>query len=391
MRIIILEKEKSDELYYVIAKDQEMFSDSEKSYYKMYVALERLQETVEVLNNIKLAGKWNTNATDFVVWVNYAYLLVECIDLLAKEFSIPLLKTWGIFDDIHKISDRNDWEFFRFVRAIVLPHSLSLDFGNQKFFTNNRTAFCPRVYWDTDNCITIVYYNSTPKDDFHFYNIPVKKCEEFIKNYYDQIDDLIKIVPLRKAKHRQTMKGKLIKEIYDSNMKIKDKCLFLQRITKQYGNVDDKAETSFNMLMLKRCENILNMKFYGRNKDLFEKYKVALHKALDEYFQYLCSNRNDEKMLDWILFPTISHSSSETPVFSGKEYPINKIVAECENFDSYYKRYYWDELYEELYPCLKPYIYITRRMDMMKVCYLSIMVAFFCKLEYSDKYKNAFL
>ena len=119
MRIIILEKEKSDELYYVIAKDQEMFSDSEKSYYKMYVALERLQETVEVLNNIKLAGKWNTNATDFVVWVNYAYLLVECIDLLAKEFSIPLLKTWGIFDDIHKISDRNDWEFFRFVRAIV--------------------------------------------------------------------------------------------------------------------------------------------------------------------------------------------------------------------------------------------------------------------------------
>lgn len=120
------------------------------------------------------------------------------------------------------------------------------------------------------------------------------------------------------------MKGKLIKEIYDSNMKIKDKCLFLQRITKQYGNVDDKAETSFNMLMLKRCENILNMKFYGRNKDLFEKYKVALHKALDEYFQYLCSNRNDEKMLDWILFPTISHSSSETPVFSGKNIPSIK-------------------------------------------------------------------
>src|SRR5699024_11511527 len=103
-------------------------------------------------------------------------------------------------------------------------------------------------YWDTDNGITIVYYNSTPKDDFHFYNIPVTKCEEFIKNYYDQIDDLIKIVPLRKAKHRQTMKGKLIKEIYDSNMKIKDKCLFLQRITKQYGNVDDKAETSFNKI-----------------------------------------------------------------------------------------------------------------------------------------------
>lgn len=43
MRTIILEKEKADELYYIIAKDQEMFSDSEKSYYKMYVALERLQ------------------------------------------------------------------------------------------------------------------------------------------------------------------------------------------------------------------------------------------------------------------------------------------------------------------------------------------------------------
>lgn len=391
MRIIILKKEKADKLYYVIAKDQEMFSDNEKLYYKMYVALERLQETVEVLNNLKLKGKWNTNATDFVVWVNYAYLLVECIDLLAKEFSISLTRTWNIFDDIHKIRDRGDWDFFKFIRAIVLPHSLSLDFGYQKVFTNNETAFCPRVYWDIDNCITIVYYNSVPKDDFHFYSIPIEKCERFIENYYNQIDELIKVIPRRKAKHRQTIKQKLVKEIYDPNMKIKDKCLFLQRITKEYGDVNDKAESSFNMHMLKRCENILGMKFYGRNKVLFEQYKVALHKALDEYFQYICSDRNDEKMLDWILFPIIRHSSTETPVFSRREYSINKIVTECENFDTHYKRYYWGELYDELYPCLKPYIYITRNTDVMRVCYLAIMVAFFCKLEYSEKYKAAFL
>lgn len=89
-------------------------------------------------------------------------------------------------------------------------------------------------------------------------------------------------------------------------MKIKDKCLFLQRITKEYGDVNDKAESSFNMHMLKRCENILGMKFYGRNKVLFEQYKVALHKALDEYFQYICSDRNDEKMLEQCMIKKIN-------------------------------------------------------------------------------------
>ena len=72
---MLLDIKKAEKLYYVIAKDQYLFSDDAVKYYKLTVALDRLKDTVKILNGIKLNGRWNENAVNFVLWINYADLL----------------------------------------------------------------------------------------------------------------------------------------------------------------------------------------------------------------------------------------------------------------------------------------------------------------------------
>jgi hypothetical protein len=94
---MLLDIKKAEKLYYVIAKDQYLFSDDAAKYYKLTVTLDRLKDTVKILNGIKLNGRWNENAVNFVLWINYADLLVACIDEIAKSFSIGITYEQNIF------------------------------------------------------------------------------------------------------------------------------------------------------------------------------------------------------------------------------------------------------------------------------------------------------
>ena len=103
---MLLDIKKAEKLYYVIAKDQYLFSDDAVKYYKLTVALDRLKDTVKILNGIKLNGRWNENAVNFVLWINYADLLVACIDEIAKSFSIGITYEQNIFWGYHGLANK---------------------------------------------------------------------------------------------------------------------------------------------------------------------------------------------------------------------------------------------------------------------------------------------
>ena len=62
-----LDVQKTEELYYEIARDSYGFSSSGDTYYPIVVALDRLKECVNILNHTKLEGKYNDDATEFVI------------------------------------------------------------------------------------------------------------------------------------------------------------------------------------------------------------------------------------------------------------------------------------------------------------------------------------
>lgn len=209
---MLLDIKKAEKLYYVIAKDQYLFSDDAVKYYKLTVALDRLKDTVKILNGIKLNGRWNENAVNFVLWINYADLLVACIDEIAKSFSIGITYEQNIFWGYHGLANKTDKDFFRFIRAIVLPHALQLDDNRQKEFTNGQRAFCPRVVWDKreeKKSIKIVYYNAEIHNDLHTYNIAIEDIEKFIVKCYGTLDFLIETICKMKNKQKGHIKNRL--------------------------------------------------------------------------------------------------------------------------------------------------------------------------------------
>lgn len=388
---MLLEIKKAEKLYYVIAKDQYLFSDDAVKYYKLTVALDRLKDTVKILNGIKLNGRWNENAVNFVLWINYADLLVACIDEIAKSFSIGITYEQNIFWGYHGLANKTDKDFFRFIRAIVLPHALQLDDNRQKEFTNGQRAFCPRVVWDKreeKKSIKIVYYNAEIHNDLHTYNIAIEDIEKFIVKCYGTLDFLIETICKMKNKQKGHIKNRLKNEFYNYNATTKEKCRFLKELTVKYGDINDKAGRSFDISMLDRCERILNMKFSGRNRKLFIQYRKALDLALDDYYDFLCQQSHDEKLLDLVLFPHYDYTSKTD--FEGLGYSVNKIITELENFDSYVEMYDFPEYYEELKPCLSDKATVTRAMSMDRVCYLVIMSFFMDKVKYVAKYQEAF-
>jgi len=268
------------------------------------VAMDRMRNTVETINNMPVIhGKYNDDAIEFVSWIFYLDMLIACIEAVAKSFSVSITYDKDIFLKYHNQQNRTDMDFFRFIRAIVLPHALE-------------------------------------------------------------------------------------NEQYDKKASIMEKCTFLTDLTIKYGDLNDKSGLSFVMDMLERCQKILSVKFYGKNKKVFDKYLIALYYALDDYYTYMCNQSNDETLLAMVLSPWHDYTSKTD--FDGLGYEINKISAEMENFGDYERRYYFNEYYEALKPVLSTKVCVSKRMSMERVCYLTIIAFFFDRLKYNENYRKAF-
>ena len=378
-----------EDLYFEIACDQYMYSDDENSYYKLTVAMERMIHTAKLLNKFPvLSGKYNDDAVEFVMWINYTDLFIATLEMVAQHFSYSIKYDKNIFLKEHNLADKSDKDFFRFVRAIVLPHALSLDNPKQKEFTNGKKAYCPSVVWDNPGYVRIVYYNADIKDDLQWYILCVADFENFLDGVFTQISDLVNVVKQRKTKKKRNDKTKIINEKYDTGASLNEKCKCLINLTIKYGDLNDKAERSVIMHVLNRCDKILSMKFYGRNKKITDEFKKYLNYALDDYYTYLCNQSNDEPLLEMMLIPFHDYTSKTD--FVGMGYVINKISAEMESFDEYVRRYYFSEYFEKLKPALSPKIYIAKNMSMERICFLAIIVFFFDRMKYKQTYKVAF-
>ena len=377
-----LDVQKAEKLYYEIAKDSYGFSSSGDTYYPLIAALDRLKECANILNHIKLEGKYNNDATEFVIWVNYADLLIQCIENVAKAFDY-IVQYGNTLQKYHRISGKTDKELFRFIRAIVLPHALSLD--KQKVFTQGKKAFCPFTVWDAKGSVRIVYYINSLHDDLHQYTLQLCDLQKFIVDIYDQIDDLCVSVKNKKKKLNERRNVNIKNAKYNKQDSVLNKSIFLIDLTKEYGDLDDKNEVSSDIMHLRRCEKISKMKFYGVNKKLYDRYMQALNIALDDYYENLTKERTDEIYLDLVLLPLYSYDSSSSFSYSCA-YEINKIVTEMENMDSYFEKYYFAEFYENIKVEMGNLAYFKRNMGMERFCIIVLMLQFFDKLEHNKKY-----
>ena len=136
-------------------------------YYKICTIMDRLEDTVDVLNNFILNKQTSiSTAVDFISWINYADLLITCIKELNAMYVTPNGTT--LFEDNNiKLDKRlkgkqrlsfstyydkrgNDDLFFSYIRSMVLAHSIKIDCNKFKDFHQGKYVYTPLVRWNNN-------------------------------------------------------------------------------------------------------------------------------------------------------------------------------------------------------------------------------------------------
>ena len=180
-----LDINKAYSLYSEIAKNKFRYSIDIKNYNISTAVMDRLIDSVKNLNNIDFGENiTQSSINSFILWIDYAYLMLNCFEKLAKEYGFELKQKENILFKNHNLSNKNDNDYFKFIRAIILPHSLSLDDKKQKAFTNNCTAYCPTILWRGNQNIIINYLTDDVDNNSNYIEINIKDFEDFIEDLY---------------------------------------------------------------------------------------------------------------------------------------------------------------------------------------------------------------
>ena len=377
------------DLYSCITKNKYSFSDDLHQYNKITAIMERMIESIEMLNSIKLEGEIGRSTKDAMMWIFYADLFLACINELEKLFPINRMQKNNIFASLHGISGKNDNDYLRFIRAIIMPHALSLDDDEQKKFTQGKTAFCPHMFWGLNNEIIVCYYIDDISNHNNYIHIPINLLIDYVEDLSKNIRLFIPAVKKQKGNKKGKILNKLSNEKYDITAPIQDKIQRIYEILNAYGDVDDKKKVSYRCEILDQATRIATFKFDKINKKTIQKYFVYLNKSLDDLFSKIVKDKDGECAIDEVISPTLIYSNNEySDEFDACGYEINKIVHENVTFGEITEKCFFPDWLEKIKPAIKKYVHIKRTMGMMEICYLTIISMFFENLDKDEKVKD---
>lgn len=184
-----------------------------KSRARIDCALHRMKDILNYLNTLKIGCNHELRqAYDFYEFLVYECIIIDCIESLAKIFSVEQeLRTLKLQQDIfHK--NGSDWDYVEYIRSLCIVHPLETAFHPD--YNDFRNFHCCRtVRWDSTfqdgYDLTAVIYNSRHSDtEFQYISLKVSHFEEFLRvciNFLDKIIDGVKkyeIVGIEQYKKR---------------------------------------------------------------------------------------------------------------------------------------------------------------------------------------------
>jgi|GEM_PF-2370326 len=377
----------SNQLRGVINDSKYLYKENFTDYLQICALMDRLDDAVEEINAIDLVQGQNTG--NCILWINYADLLLACLEKLRKIYGIPA-KDKGMLFKYHKQADKTDYEFFRFIRAIILPHALSMDDKRQKAFTEGKTAYSPFVRWDRGNKLAfkVVYYVSPDPDKMKKlmllsknYTIEVQDIFDYIEYEYNTLPDILKIIEQRKKNRKATVRRKTAQIVYDKSWSISGKIEKLWEWSKEFGDIDEQREVGIAFEAMERAKEFVCFIFEDVNKTIVAEYLNYISLGMDDLYDRIKTQDNDRRLaLSKIIFPHISPIGNKTD-FNCDLYNINHIISDATNsMDIFIK--------DNPIKYVKKYLAITQTMGREEIIYLSIMAAFKDNMKYDIEYQE---
>lgn len=359
-------------------------------YYSLCTIMDRMEDTVDVLNKLDLQTSYDTSlATGFIAWINYAYSLIGCIKELNKIF-VKSNNTTLFYDKNTKYvdgvkekecailgcyyqsftSDGTDDLYFSFLRSIVLAHAIKSDAKEFDCFRKGKYLYTPLVRWNQNGKIDITYYS--PIDNTS--NLNTEKIEIEINDlfsyilsrygYLDTIFDYIKKSKLSDKKARANSYRYFFKCIPNDVM---GKLKLLKEAYKENGTIDEKNGAGNTVWILKYCEDIMGFNYSQGNESAIAEFEGVVNAALDDLIEKL-KKQELESALIYKLFDFYSYNRDD--IFSNCAYEISKLISE---YDFIWSSNYFGEIYDKVRAAVSNYVNLMEDMSDQEKTYLSII------------------
>lgn len=400
-----LDLAKAQNLRSLINKDHYCYMYDLENYYEICTIMDRLEDTVYLLSSFELPEKKDQfNATDFISWVNYADLIINCIMRLNDIFIKPT-KTTFFHDDNIRICNQfrkpysskylgkyytndNDDNFFKFIRSMVLAHSLKIDCNKFNAFTHNNFVYTPLVRWDDceKDLVEITYYIPDYKIKTQTLKIEIKDIFEYLESRYNYLDLIFPYIEKAKDVEKEKFQNLYTEDFKILPADIHQKIKYIKEIYYKNGDIDVKNKATILWGYLDLIETIIETKFNDINKDKINLMFEIIDICMNNIVECLKNQENDEMLVSDIF---IQHMYPDNyGKFMSGTYDINKIYEDYVYMmkDS---NYFYNH-YNKVAKGVECYFRINSNIDDKEKVLLSIIALGMDNLLHKDELLNKF-
>lgn len=385
-----LDIEKARNLRGIIERNKYAYKYNIYTYAEVCTAMDRLEDTVGFLSSYDLPiSNSEYNAFDFIAWVNYGDLIINCLKTINTIFVIPGGTTFFHDNDIkmcgfakarqkkhltayYNTKNGDDDSYFRYLRSIVLAHSLKSDCTEfKKYHNGSEYAYTPLVRWESSRKeVNITYYAPDPqtyKMNTNSIVINVEDLFKYIQDRYSYLDKMYDYIKTKKSVHKEEIRKSFQDMLSNVSGTLIEKTQIIKDIYINLGDIDIKNNADNILCYLKELEKVLGFSYSIGNETLIQLFDEIAEIVLEDLVIAL-KEQDFSKVLLLEIFGYTTYDGQK--IFSSV-YSANKISEDYENLLCFDNDYRFKEEYKKIEKDLLKHCDISRCTDNMELVLLT--------------------
>lgn len=362
-----------------------------KAWDRICVIMDRLEDTIDYLNTMTLGRcRSQRSAFDFYEFINNAYIVVECIKIMASIFGVEKARkdiesTQNIFGNVLNVNGC-DGDFFEYIRSLCAVHPTETSREKYRYLKDALFHCCPFVVWnqnqlglgyDDGRDLSAFVYQSKENENTIIIPLYIDQFKKYIQAWLNLVPIIIESINKYNENEYEKLRKQKMNEV-DSFENICDYIAYLRdEQTRRYLSGQEYIYNYFIRVFQTKFSNEIN------NQKL-EKYKNAIKYSL-QFRHHSLQFMNDKgyensgiKDQEGDLFNLLEYPYCLDGCFKSFSYNLGKVSHLFEDGNRYemekdFARYLINEMGDVLN---KYVIYTGKESDDEKIVLVSLALYF---------------
>lgn len=184
---------------------------------KVNCALERIEDYLNYINQYKLVKDLDQrNAFNFIEILNCEYIIIHCIQEIAKTYDIEFVTITNERDCFANVQygAGSDGEVFEYVRSLCAVHPAETSYHPEVHDFDNFNS-CSHIKWDDgfgydERNLTAVIYSADRDGEAMYLGLQVEPFMRYLQKWVDFLDDIEKGIRIFIEKKKEEYRKEVI-------------------------------------------------------------------------------------------------------------------------------------------------------------------------------------